>query len=175
MSIEQHIREIIRDVPDFPKPGIMFKDITPIFYDQNMCSQIADEVINRLTKKPDAVVGVESRGFLFGFLIANKLNVPFVLARKPGKLPYKTVSFEYDLEYGSAKIEMHEDALQKNWNVLVHDDLLATGGTAAAAAQLINKLGANVMGFNFIIGLQFLKGEEKLKKYSNNITCLVQY
>jgi adenine phosphoribosyltransferase len=140
-----------------------------------MCSQIADEVISRLTTIPDAIVGVESRGFLFGFLIANKLNVPFVLARKPGKLPYKTVSFEYDLEYGSAKIEMHEDALQKNWNVLVHDDLLATGGTAAAAAQLINKLGANVIGFNFIVGLQFLKGEEKLKKYSNNITCLVQY
>ena len=175
MSIEQHIREIIRDVPDFPKPGIVFKDITPIFYDQKMCSQIADEVISRLTTIPDAIVGVESRGFLFGFLIANKLNVPFVLARKPGKLPYKTVSFEYDLEYGRAKIEMHEDALQKNWNVLVHDDLLATGGTAAAAAQLINKLGANVIGFNFIVGLQFLKGEEKLKKYSNNITCLVQY
>lgn len=175
MSIEQNIRDLIRDVPDFPKPGIVFKDITPIFYDQKMCSLIADEVINRLTVKPDAIVGVESRGFLFGFLIANKLNVPFVLARKPSKLPYKTVSFEYDLEYGSAKIEMHEDALQKNWNVLVHDDLLATGGTAAAAAQLINKLGANVVGFNFVVGLQFLKGEEKLKKYSNNITCLVQY
>ncbi len=175
MSIEQHIRQTIRDVPDFPKPGIMFKDITPIFYDQNLCSQIANEVISRLTTKPDAVVGVESRGFLFGFLIANKLNIPFVLARKPGKLPYKTVSFEYDLEYGSAKIEMHEDALQKGWNVLVHDDLLATGGTAAAAAQLINKLGAKVVGFNFIVGLQFLNGEEKLKNYSNNITCLVQY
>jgi len=175
LSIEQHIRQTIRDVPDFPKPGIMFKDITPIFYDQNLCSQIANEVISRLTTKPDAVVGVESRGFLFGFLIANKLNIPFVLARKPGKLPYKTVSFEYDLEYGSAKIEMHEDALQKGWNVLVHDDLLATGGTAAAAAQLINKLGAKVVGFNFIVGLQFLNGEEKLKNYSNNITCLVQY
>lgn len=175
MSIEQHIRQTIRDVPDFPKPGIMFKDITPIFYDQNLCSQIANEVISRLTTKPDAIVGVESRGFLFGFLVANKLNIPFVLARKPGKLPYKTVSFEYDLEYSSAKIEMHEDALQKGWNVLVHDDLLATGGTAAAAAQLINKLGAKVVGFNFIVGLQFLNGEEKLKNYSNNITCLVQY
>jgi len=175
LSIEQHIRQTIRDVPDFPKPGIMFKDITPIFYDQNLCSQIANEVISRLTTKPDAIVGVESRGFLFGFLVANKLNIPFVLARKPGKLPYKTVSFEYDLEYSSAKIEMHEDALQKGWNVLVHDDLLATGGTAAAAAQLINKLGAKVVGFNFIVGLQFLNGEEKLKNYSNNITCLVQY
>jgi len=175
LSVEQNIRQLIRDIPDFPKPGIMFKDITPLFYNQEVCSKIADEVINKLTSKPDAIVGVESRGFLFGFLVANKLGIPFVLARKPGKLPYKTISHEYDLEYGSAKIEMHTDALQKNWNVLIHDDLLATGGTAAAAAELINKLGANVVGFNFIVGLSFLKGEEKLKKYTNNITCLVQY
>lgn len=175
MSLEQTIKQTIRDVPDFPKPGIMFKDITPIFYNQELCSNIVDGFINRLTSKPDAIVGIESRGFLFGFLMANKLNIPFVLIRKSGKLPYKTISYEYDLEYGTSKIEIHEDALQKGWNVMIHDDLLATGGTAEAAAQLVKKLGANVQGFNFVVGLGFLNGEEKLNKHSNNITCLVQY
>ncbi len=175
MSLEQNIRQLIRNVPDFPKPGIEFKDITPIFYNQTLCSQIVEHFANTINNKPDAIVGIESRGFLFGFLLANKLNIPFVLVRKSGKLPYKTISHEYDLEYGSSKIEMHIDALKPNWNVLIHDDLLATGGTAAASAELIAKLGAKVIGFNFIVGLQFLNGEEKLKKYTNNITCLVQY
>ena len=175
MNVEQSIKQAIRDIPDFPKPGIVFKDITPLFYDQKLCSQIADEFIARFDKKPDAIVGIESRGFLFGFLIANKLNIPFVLVRKAGKLPYKTISHEYELEYGSAKIEMHEDALQKDWNVIIHDDLLATGGTAAAAGNLVKKLGANVLGFNFVIGLDFLNGKNKLINNSNNITCLVHY
>lgn len=175
MSLEQAIKETIRDVADFPKPGILFKDITPIFYDQTLCSRIAEGFIERMPSKPDAIVGIESRGFLFGFLMANKLNIPFVLIRKSGKLPYKTTSHEYELEYGSSKIEIHEDALQKGWNVLIHDDLLATGGTAAAAAHLVKKLGANVIGFNFVVGLDFLNGKEKLIKHSNNITCLVQY
>jgi len=131
MNLEQNIKSAIRDVPDFPKLGIMFKDITPIFENQELCSQIVDGFINSMNgNKPDAIVGIESRGFLFGLLLANKLNVPFVLIRKAGKLPYKTVSFEYNLEYGSAKIEMHEDSIKKNWKVLIHDDLLATGGTA---------------------------------------------
>jgi adenine phosphoribosyltransferase len=107
--------------------------------------------------------------------MANKLNIPFVLIRKSGKLPYKTTCYEYDLEYGSSKIEIHEDALQKDWNVLIHDDLLATGGTAEAAAQLVKKLGAKVAGFNFVVGLEFLNGRNKLINHSNNITCLVQY
>jgi adenine phosphoribosyltransferase len=107
--------------------------------------------------------------------MANKLNIPFVLIRKSGKLPYKTMSHEYDLEYGSSKIEIHEDALKKGWNVVIHDDLLATGGTAAAAATLVKKLGANVAGFNFVVGLEFLNGKEKLINHSNNITCLVQF
>ncbi len=175
MNLEQQIKHTIRDVPDFPKPGIMFKDITPIFYNQTLCSAIVDDFILKLNGKPDAIVGIESRGFLFGFLVANKLNIPFVLVRKAGKLPYKTVSYEYDLEYGSAKIEMHEDALQKDWNVIIHDDLLATGGTAEAAANLVKKLGANVLGFNFVVGLEFLNGKNKLINHSNNITCLVQY
>lgn len=175
MNLEQAIKQAIRDIPDFPKPGIMFKDITPIFYDQKLCSRIVDEFIANFDQKPDAIVGIESRGFLFGFLVANKLDVPFVLVRKAGKLPYKTVNHEYDLEYGSAKIEMHEDALRKGWNVIIHDDLLATGGTAEAAGNLVKKLGANVLGFNFVIGLDFLNGEKKLINHSNNITCLVHF
>lgn len=176
MNLEQNIKLAIRDVPDFPKPGIMFKDITPIFENQELCSQIVDGFINSMNgNKPDAIVGIESRGFLFGLLLANKLNVPFVLIRKAGKLPYKTVSFEYNLEYGSAKIEMHEDSIKKNWKVLIHDDLLATGGTAEAAAKLILQQGASIYGFNFVVSLNFLNGKEKLNSLSNNITCLAQY
>ena len=128
-----------------------------------------------MTVIPDAIIGIESRGFLFGFLMANKLNKPFVLIRKAGKLPYKKIGFEYDLEYGTSKIEIHEDALQKDWNVIIHDDLLATGGTAEAAAQLVKQIGANVIGFNFVVGLDFLDGKEKLNKHSKNIICLVNY
>ena len=175
MNLQDAIKQAIRDIPDFPKPGIMFKDITPLFYDQKLCTRIVDEFIARMDVKPDAIVGIESRGFLFGFLVANKLNIPFVLVRKVGKLPYKTVSVEYDLEYGTSKIEMHEDALKKGWNVIIHDDLLATGGTAAAAGDLVKKLGANVLGFNFVIGLDFLNGEKKLINHSKNITCLVHF
>ena len=175
MNIETAIKQALRDIPDFPKPGILFKDITPVFYDQKLCTRIVDEFIARFDTKPDAIVGIESRGFLFGFLVANKLYIPFVLVRKAGKLQYKTVSIEYDLEYGTSKIEMHEDALQKGWNVIIHDDLLATGGTADAAANLVKKLGANVLGFNFVIGLDFLNGEKKLINHSKNITCLVHF
>ncbi len=175
MSLETHIKAVIRDVPDFPKPGIMFKDITPIFHDQKLCNEIVDGFIKVIGNKPDAIVGIESRGFLFGFLLANKLNIPFVMIRKAGKLPYKTHSYEYALEYGTAKMEMHIDSLQKGWNVLVHDDLLATGGTAEAAAQLIKQQGANVCGFTFVVELGFLNGKQKLNIHSNNITCLAQY
>ncbi len=175
MNLEEAIKNAIKDVPDFPKPGILFKDVTPIFYDQQLCSRIVDGFISQMRGKPDAIVGIESRGFLFGLLIANKLNIPFVLIRKSGKLPCKTVSCEYDLEYGKSKIEIHEDALKKNWNIMIHDDLLATGGTAEAAAQLVKKAGANVLGFNFVVGLEFLKGRDKLINHSNNITCLVQF
>lgn len=175
MDIEQAIKQEIRDIPDFPKPGILFKDITPLFYNQRLCTSIVDNFIERLGERPDAIVGIESRGFLFGFLVANKLNIPFVLVRKAGKLPYKTVSEEYALEYGNAKIEMHDDALKKNWKVIIHDDLLATGGTADAAARLVKKSGATIAGFNFVIGLDFLKGKNKLVNHTNNITCLVHY
>ena len=175
MNLTEQIKHTIRDVPDFPKPGIVFKDITPIFYDQPLCTRIVDGFIGSMDKIPDAIVGIESRGFLFGMMMANKLNIPFVLIRKAGKLPYKKIGFEYALEYGTSIIEMHEDALKKDWNVMIHDDLLATGGTADAAAQLVKKVGAKVAGFNFVVGLDFLNGKEKLNKHSNNIICLVNY
>ncbi len=175
MSLETEIKKAIRDIPDFPKPGIVFKDITPLFYDQQLCSDIVDGFIAGMKTKPDAILGIESRGFLFGFLTANKLGVPFVLVRKAGKLPYKTIQVNYDLEYGSASIEIHEDALKKGWNVVIHDDLLATGGTAEAAARLVEKAGAKVVGFDFVVGLEFLNGKTKLVNHTNNITCLVQY
>lgn len=175
MSLEQQIKNTLRDVPDFPKPGILFKDITPVFYDQKLCSNIAREIIDKLIVRPDAVVGIESRGFLFGFMVANLLNVPFVLVRKAGKLPYKTIGLDYDLEYGTSRIEMHSDALKRDWNVLIHDDLLATGGTAEAAARLVKNAGAKVSGFNFVIGLDFLNGRDKLVKHSENIICLVHF
>lgn len=175
MNLETIIKSNIRDVPDFPKPGIMFKDITPIFENQTLCNQIVDGFIDIIGPKPDAIVGIESRGFLFGMLLANKLNVPFILVRKAGKLPYKTISHEYELEYGTAKIEMHVNSLKPNWNVLIHDDLLATGGTAEAAAHLVTQQNANVCGFTFVVGLDFLNGKDKLIKHSNNITCLAHY
>ena len=125
--------------------------------------------------KLDAVVGVESRGFLFGLMLANAFNVPFVPVRKKGKLPYEVVSHQYDLEYGSAEVEMHVDAVQKGWNVLVHDDLLATGGTASASAELIEKLGGVVCCFAFVIELAFLNGKEKLNEYTDKTISLVRY
>jgi adenine phosphoribosyltransferase len=175
MSLESNIKAAIRDIPDFPKPGIMFKDITPIFENQQLCNEIVNGFIERLGTKPDAIVGIESRGFLFGILLANKLNVPFILVRKAGKLPYKTISHEYALEYGTSKVEMHIGSVQKGWNVLIHDDLLATGGTAAAAASLVERQEATVSGFSFVVELGFLNGKQKLNIHSNNITCLAQY
>jgi len=174
--VEQKIRSVIRDVVDFPKPGILFKDITPILHHPQLCTEIVNEFAEKLAgTKIDAVVGIESRGFLFGFALANKLNVPFILVRKAGKLPYKKIAHEYDLEYGSAKVEMHEDEIQKGWNVLIHDDLLATGGTAEAAAKLIGMQGGNVAGFAFLVGLDFLNGKERLKQYSDKSISLVNY
>ena len=174
--LEAKIKSAIRDVPDFPKPGILFKDITPIFHDQQLCNEIISEFADRLADKNiNAIVGVESRGFLFGFALANKMNIPFILVRKAGKLPYKKIFYEYDLEYGSAKVEMQEDEIQPGWNVLIHDDLLATGGTAEAAVKLIEMQKGVVAGFAFVVELDFLKGREKISQYSSNIISLVNY
>lgn len=177
--IKQELLETIRDVQDFPKPGIVFKDITPVLKNARLCSKIVDELSSKLyydkIRNIHAVVGIESRGFFFGFLLANKIGVPFIPIRKPGKLPFKTVSIDYELEYGTGKIEMNEDAIKPGWNVLIHDDLLATGGTAAAAAELIKQQGGNISAFCFVIGLQALNGKEKLNKYSDKIINLIEY
>lgn len=174
--LQQKLKNAIRDVADFPKPGILFKDITPILHNAPLCSDIVNVFADYCRDKNiHAIVGVESRGFLFGFTLANKLNIPFVLVRKSGKLPYKTISYEYDLEYGSAKVEMQVDEIQPGWNVMIHDDLLATGGTAEAAAQLIKMQQGNVAGFAFVVELDFLKGKERLHQYSKNIISLVNY
>lgn len=166
----------IREVADFPKPGIMFKDITPVLHDPVLCREITDEICKSFENEQiDAVVGVESRGFLFGMLIAQQLNIPFITVRKKGKLPYETVSYKYDLEYGSAEIEMHVDAIKPGSRVLIHDDLLATGGTAIAAAELVKMQNGIIAGFSFIIELKFLNGTQKLEAYSKNISNLISY
>lgn len=176
MNIETRLKETIREVPNFPKEGISFKDITPVLEDPQLSDDLVIEMIKRIsTTKIDAVVGVESRGFLYGMLLANKLEVPFITVRKKGKLPYKTVSHKYNLEYGSAEIEMHVDSLQKGWNVLIHDDLLATGGTAAATAELVTTQACTVSGFAFIVELEFLDGAKTLSPYSNNIIKLATF
>lgn len=172
----QNIRNAIRNVPDFPKPGIQFKDITPLLEDPQLSREIVDAFEEKLRgMKIDAIVGVESRGFLFGFALAARLHVPFILVRKSGKLPYKTIGTEYALEYGTARVEMHVDALREGWNVLVHDDLLATGGTAEAAAKLIGMQKARVAGFTFVVELGFLNGRKRLEAYSDKVLSLVAY
>ncbi|UTW60602.1 adenine phosphoribosyltransferase [bacterium SCSIO 12741] len=174
--LQERVDKAIRNVPDFPKPGINFKDITPVLHDPKLVEDLVIDMANWAKEKQiDAIVGVESRGFLFGVLLAQHLNVPFVMVRKKGKLPYETISYKYDLEYGSAEIEMHVDALLPGSRVLVHDDLLATGGTAVAAAELIRMQQAEVAGFAFLVELAFLGGVEKLKTYSDNIYNLVTY
>jgi adenine phosphoribosyltransferase len=175
MNLEDRLKGTIRDVPDFPKEGIMFKDISTIMLDPKLSNDVLNHLVDLYkNEKIDAIAGIESRGFLFGYPLAMRLGVPFILVRKEGKLPYKKISHSYDLEYGSATIEIHTDAIEKGQRVLVHDDLLATGGSANAAAALIEKCGGCVAGFNFLVSLDFLKGEEKLKAYSNNIVNLVR-
>jgi len=169
-----NLQDYIRDIQDFPKHGVLFKDITPL-----LANKGASEVcINNLTalvsgEKIDKVVAIESRGFFFGMLLAQRLDAGFVPIRKSGKLPYKTVVEPYSLEYGIDVIEMHEDAIKKGERVLLHDDVLATGGTAKAACKLIEKLGGVVVQCNFIIELQFLKGVDKLKRY--DVRPLITY
>ena len=174
--ISQKIHTAIREVPDFPKPGINFKDITTLLLDPQLSSEIINAFIERLKgKKIDAIVGVESRGFLFGFLLANKMEIPFIPIRKVGKLPGETLQYKYDLEYGSAEVEIHKNDVQKGWNILIHDDLLATGGTASAAAELVLQLGCKVSAFTFVVNLDFLNGKKKIEEYTNNIISLIEY
>jgi len=158
------IERAIRNVPDFPKPGIQFKDITPALADPRLFSGCIDLLIDGF--KPgqvDAVVGIDARGFIFAAAAAMKLQAGFVPVRKKGKLPYKTHEQEYDLEYGTSSVAMHVDALKPGSRVLLIDDLLATGGTAAAAASLVQKLGAQILEISFLIELKFLNGRDRLK------------
>lgn len=176
MTLIEEINSIIRTVPDFPKPGIQFKDITPILENPQVSKKIVAYLTTEIEKiKPDCIIGVESRGFLFGMPLAIELGIPFITVRKKGKLPYKTVTYKYDLEYGTAEVEMHVDSIKPGWRVLVHDDLLATGGTATAAAQLAKMQGGEIAGFCFLVELAFLNGKEKLIPYSNNIVNLVTF
>ena len=165
MKIEDKVRSLLRDVPDFPKPGILFKDITPLLADPGARKETVEALVEQVRPlKPDAIAAVEARGFIFGMLIAEHLNIPFVPVRKSGKLPYKKVGQTYDLEYGTAEIEMHEDAFKLGARVIIHDDLLATGGTAAAAGRLVQQLGGVVAGYSFLINLSFLPGEKRLRE-----------
>ena len=174
--MKDKLDKVIRTIPNFPKKGISFKDITPLLLDFNLTNDIIDAFIQRLNGvEVDAIVGVESRGFLFGFLLANKMEVPFIPIRKVGRLPGETIKYKYDLEYGSAEIEIHKQDVKEGWNILVHDDLLATGGTACAAAELVLQLNATVSAFTFVVNLDFLNGKKELKKYSNNIISLTDF
>jgi adenine phosphoribosyltransferase len=176
MDIQNKLKNAIRNVPDFPKPGINFKDITPIMQDAVLSNQVLDQLYETyLGNGVDVVAGLESRGFLFGYPLAMRLGVPFVLVRKKGKLPYEKISFDYELEYGTATIEMHTDSIEKGQRVLIHDDLLATGGSAEAVAELITQMGGEITGFNFLVELDFLNGREKLKRFSDNISTFVNY
>ncbi len=164
-----NLRKAIRDIPDFPKPGILFKDISPLFKTADLINETRNQLTGQIKFNfdpniIDMVVGLESRGFLHGTNIASYCNAGFALARKPGKLPYEKISHSYDLEYGSSTIEMHTDSIEPGQNVLIHDDLLATGGTALAAAELVKKLGGNVIGFSFIVELEFLGGANKIEE-----------
>jgi adenine phosphoribosyltransferase len=174
--IEQQIKSAIRDIPDFPKPGITFKDITPILKDPVLCENILDEFVKKLKHTHiDVIAGIESRGFLFGLSLAGKLGVPFIPVRKAGKLPYTIKQKAYKLEYGTAVIEMHVDAFEPGQHILIHDDLLATGGTVTAASELIHEMGGVIAGFAFVVGLGFLDGAERIKPISDNIIVLADY
>ncbi len=172
---EAEIKSFIRVVPDFPEDGISFKDITPLLKSAEACKRVQDKILEHFKDGVDAVAGIESRGFFFGFSLAQALGVPFIPIRKKGKLPLKTVSVRYGLEYGFDELEMHLDAVEKGQRVLIHDDLLATGGTAAAAAELVKIAGGELIGFSFLIHLSFLEGLQKVQKHSSNIHCLTPY
>jgi adenine phosphoribosyltransferase len=164
----------IRDIPDFPKRGIVFKDIMPLLAD----SEALHETVEQLgafagPREPDVVLGAEARGFILGAALAYRLGCGFVAARKPGKLPWRTISAKYALEYGFDALELHADAINPGTKVLIHDDLLATGGTARAKIDLVEQLGGTVVGLAFVIELEFLNGREKLEGY--DVFSLIQY
>jgi adenine phosphoribosyltransferase len=162
----ENLEQYIRKIPDFPKKGISYKDITPLLQDPEAMRLAVNLFLKELgDRKIDKVVGIESRGLFFGSLLAEKLNAGFVPIRKPGKLPYKTLKEVYQLEYGNDVLEIHEDAITKGEQVLIHDDVLATGGTAAAACKLVERLGGKIVQCNFLLELQALRGRDKLQVF----------
>ncbi len=170
----EELKKYIRHVPDFPKPGIIFYDITTLFQNPVGFELALDEMEKYIrSRSAEKIVGIEARGFVLGAALADRLKLGFVLARKPGKLPYKTISEEYALEYGTDKLQIHADAIKPGERVVVVDDLMATGGTLVAAAKLVEKLGGVVAGISGVIGLDFLPYKEKLASYDFN--CLISY
>ncbi|MCP4709836.1 MAG: adenine phosphoribosyltransferase [Planctomycetes bacterium] len=170
----QQLIKFIRDVPDFPKPGIMFRDITPLLADPEGLTLAAQLMADPFRNQNiDLVIGAESRGFIFGVVVARELKCGFVPVRKPGKLPCETISAEYQLEYGADKLQIHTDAVKNDQKILMVDDLLATGGTMNASCQMVEKLGGNIVGISFLIELAFLNGRDKLRNYS--INSLISY
>ena len=167
-------RELIRDIPDFPSPGILFRDITPVLLDPSALNEcIGAYVEDAQMRGAELVVGIESRGFLFGIPVADRLSLGFAPVRKLGKLPYQTVKAEYSLEYGTNTVEIHIDAIRPGQRCIIVDDLLATGGTASAACRLVESLGGIVVGLTFLIELSFLNGRSQLEDYP--VTSLIQY
>jgi adenine phosphoribosyltransferase len=169
----EEIKQLIRDIPDFPKPGILFRDITPLIGDARGLAAIVDQIADPWLGKVDMVLGIESRGFIIGAPVAYRLGVGLAIARKPGKLPFRTVDETYDLEYGSAALQIHEDGMMGQQRILIVDDLLATGGTALAAIRLVQKLGSEVAGCAFVIELKFLNGRARLAPV--NCSTLIDY
>lgn len=174
MSDELMAAKLIRDIPDFPKEGIIFKDITPVLQHHQAFAEVVDRMTDYArVKSADIVVGIESRGFILGSPVALALGVGFVPVRKVGKLPHECIQATYDLEYGTSTIEMHRDAVRSGQRVVIVDDLLATGGTAAASAKLVEELGAKVVGLVFLVELAFLHGRDQLTGY--DVKSFIQY
>jgi adenine phosphoribosyltransferase len=164
----------IRDIPDFPKRGIVFKDIMPLLSDAEALQETVEKLAQFAEpRRPDLILGAEARGFILGAALAYRLECGFIAARKPGKLPWRTVSVKYALEYGFDALELHADAIEPGTRVIVHDDLLATGGTARAKVDLVEQLGGEVVGLAFVIELEFLNGRERLEGY--DVFSLIQY
>ena len=172
--MEQLLKNAIRDIPDFPKKGILFKDITPLLSDGNLYKKAIDIIADKFKdKKIDYIVSIESRGFIIGAAIAYKIGAGLVPVRKKGKLPFKTNEATYDLEYGTDTLEIHQDAIKPGSNVLIVDDLLATGGTVSAVIKLVKEQKGKIIGIGFLIELTFLKGRDKLKGY--DIYSIIKY
>jgi adenine phosphoribosyltransferase len=176
MELRLKVKSTVRDVLDFPVKGIIFKDITPVFKNIALFNEIIDAFATRYKNiKIDKIVGIEARGFIFGMPLAVRMNIPFVLVRKIGKLPAETVKATYNLEYGTSTVEMHKDSVSKGDNILIIDDLLASGGTINAAIELVETLKANVVAISFVLELLLLKGRENIKNKDIEIFSIVQY